>query len=61
MVQKLACCCCYRKVCADCRCKCYRRAVCLFAVSLWEVGKQGWLLLRNSGLVGDRLHTQHVM
>lgn len=36
-------------------------AAILFAVSLWEVGKQGWLLLRNSGLVGDRLHTQHVM
>lgn len=32
----------------------------IFAVSLWEIGKHGWHLLRNSGLASDRLRSQHV-
>ena len=36
-------------------------AAIIFAVSLWEAGKHSWRLLRNSGLVGDRLRTQHVV
>jgi hypothetical protein len=35
-------------------------AAIIFAVNLWEVGKHGWQLLRNSGRVGDRLRTPHV-
>jgi hypothetical protein len=35
-------------------------AAIIFAVSLWEVGKQGWQLLRNSTWGGGTLHSQHV-
>lgn len=35
-------------------------AAIIFAFSLFEVGKQGWLLLRNSSPAGDRLRSQHV-
>lgn len=35
-------------------------AAIIFAVSLWEVGKHAWLLIRNSGLVGDTLRSPHV-
>lgn len=35
-------------------------AAVIFAVSLWEVGKHGWRLLRNSGLIGDRLRSQQL-
>ncbi len=36
-------------------------AAIIFAVSLVEVGKQGWLLLRSSNWIGDRLHSQQVL
>lgn len=35
-------------------------AAIIFAVCLWEAGKHGWLLVRSSGLVGDRLRSPHV-
>jgi len=35
-------------------------AAIIFAVSLIEVGKQGWLLVRNSPRFGDTLRSQHV-
>lgn len=35
-------------------------AAIIFAVSLIEVGKQGWLLVRNSPRIGDTLRSQHV-
>ena len=35
-------------------------AAIIFAVSLIEVGKQAWLLVRNSPRVGDTLRSQHV-
>ncbi len=36
-------------------------AAIIFAVSLWEVGKQGWLLVRSSAWGGSALHSQHVV
>jgi hypothetical protein len=34
-------------------------AAIIFAVSLWEVGKQGWMLLRSSAWGEGALHSQH--
>ncbi len=36
-------------------------AAIIFAVCLWEIGKHGWQLVRDSGLIGDRLRSQHVV